>query len=99
MEAVLKCNKGFSTPTKAGTLALPKGIDFLLKALQNGKKKTPVSHSKIYHKSVIFLLKVSKSRAENSDCSPSWFYSENLSCGICQGNWKWRHRRNFPAST
>lgn len=40
MEEVLKWNKGFYTPTKAGTLALPRGIAFFLKALENGKGKT-----------------------------------------------------------
>lgn len=39
MEAVLKCNKGFSTTSKPGTLAPPKGIHFLHKALQNDKEK------------------------------------------------------------
>jgi len=44
MKAVLKCNEVFST--KAGALAFPKGIDFLLKALQNGKEKNPVYYQK-----------------------------------------------------
>lgn len=101
MEAVLKCNKGFSTTSKPGTLAPPKGIHFLHKALQNDKEKT-CQPSKMYydkyHKLVVFLLKVSKSREENRDCSSSCLYLKNLSCGTLQGNWRWYHRRNFSAS-
>lgn len=78
MEVVIKCNEGFSTPTKAGTLVLPKGIDFLLKALQMARKK-PMSTIKNLPQISYIYIRLYKSRAENSDCSSSWLFQ-----GICR---------------
>lgn len=57
MEVILKWNKGFSTPTNPGTLGFPKGIDFLLKALQNGKGKKTLSAIKNVSEIIFISLK------------------------------------------